>query len=151
MKIINCVLNGADGVEKISVVRSPVFCADSGRFCEDELLSFKFPDVLGNGVLAHANRTSDGAVARIALESFPILAVHQVGVDSDFTEGQSERKNFIRQRKIVFDGVALVVVVIIQAVPPEVFFSIHCKNFSFGTINRLPILRTGSLPACIIS
>ena len=151
MKIINCVLNRADGVTQISIVGATVFCMDSGRFCEDELLSFKLPDVLGNSLFAHANRTSDGAVARIALESFPILAVHQVGVDSDFTEGQSERKDLIRQRKIIFDGVALVVVVIIQAVPPEVFFSIHSRNFSFGTISRLPILRTGSLPACIIS
>ena len=151
VKIINRVLNGADGVEEISIVSAPVFGADSGRFCEDELLSLKFPDVLSNGLFTHANRPPDGAVARITLEGFPIFAVHQVGVDSDFTEGQSERKDFIRQRKIIFDGVALVVVMIIQAVPPEVFFSIHFRNFSFGTISRLPILRTGSLPACIIS
>ena len=151
MKIINCVLNRADGVEKISIVSSSVFCADSGRLGDDELLSLKFLDVFGNGFFAHANRLSDGVVARIALEGFPIFTVHQIGVDSDLTEGQSERKDFIRQRKIIFDGVALVVVMIIQAVPPEVFFSIHCKNFSFGTISRLPILRTGSFPACIIS
>ena len=151
MKIINRVLYRADGVEKIFIVGATVFGADSGRFGEDELLSLKVFNVLGNGVPAHANRTSDGAVARITLEGFPILAVHQVGIDSDLTEGQSERKDFIRQRKIIFDGVALVVVVIIQAVPPEVFFSIHSRNFSFGTISRLPILRTGSFPACIIS
>ena len=43
MKIINRVLNGADGVEEISVVSSSVFGADSGRLCDDELLSLKFP------------------------------------------------------------------------------------------------------------
>ena len=151
MKIINCVLNRADGVTQISIVGATVFCMDSGRFGDDELLSLKVFNVFGDRVSAHANRLSDGVVARIALEGFPIFTVHQIGVDSDFPEGQSERKDFIRQRKIIFDGVALVVVMIIQAVPPEVFFSIHCKNFSFGTISRLPILRTGSFPACIIS
>ena len=86
MKIINCVLNGADGVEKISVVSSSVFCTDSGRLCDDELLSLKFPDVLGNGSFAHSYRPSDGAIAWVALEGFPILAVHQVGIDSDLAE-----------------------------------------------------------------
>ena len=151
VKIVYCVLNWADGVEEISVVSSSVFGADSGRFGEDELLSLKIFNVLCNRVSAHAYRPSDGAIAWVALECFTILAVHQVGIDSDLTEGQSERKDFIRQRKIIFDGVALVVVVIIQAVPPEVFFSIHSRNFSLGTISRLPILRTGSFPACIIS
>ena len=87
VKIVYCVLNGADGVEKISVVSSSVFCADSGRLGEDELLSLKFPDVLGNGSFAHSYRPSDGAVARITLEGFTILTVHQVGVDSDLPEG----------------------------------------------------------------
>ena len=151
MKIINCVLYGTDGVTQIPIVGSSIFGVDSGRFCDDELLSLKVFNVLGNGVPAHANSPTDGAVAWITLECFPILTVHQVGIDSDLTEGQSQRKDLIRQRKIIFDGVTLVVVVIIQAVPPEVFFSIHSRNFSFGTISRLPILRTGSFPACIIS
>ena len=87
MKIINCVLNRADGVEEISVVRSSVLGADSGWLSCDELLSFQILDVLRNGVSAHSNSTTDGAVARIALEGFSILAVHQIGIDSDLTEG----------------------------------------------------------------
>ena len=87
VKIINRVLNGADGVEEISIVSAPVFGADSGRFCEDELLSLKFPDVLGNRVSAHVNSLTYALVAWIALEGFPIFAVHQVGVDSNFPEG----------------------------------------------------------------
>ena len=87
VKIINCVLYGADGVEKISVMSSSVFCSDSGRLGDDELLSLKFPDVLGNGFLAHANCLTDGVVAWIALDGFPIFAVHQIGVDSVFPEG----------------------------------------------------------------
>ena len=151
VKIINRVLYRADGVTQIPVVGSSVFGVDSGWFGDDELLSLKVFNVLGNRVSAHANCPTNGAVAWVALECFPIFTVHQIGIDSDLPEGQSKRKDFIRQRKVVFDGVALVVMMVIQAVPPEVFFSIHSRNFSFGTISRLPILRTGSFPACIIS
>ena len=151
MKIINCVLNRADGVTQIPVVNSTISGANSGWFGDDELLSLKVFNVLGNRVPAHANCPTDGAVARIALVGLPVFTVHKVGIDSDLTEGQSERKDFIRQRKVIFDRVALVVMMVIQAVPPEVFFSIHFRNFSFGTISRLPILRTGSFPACLIS
>ena len=140
VKIMDRVLYRTDGVTQVSIVSPTISGVDSGWFSGDELLSLKVFNVLGNGVSAHVNRFAYGFVARIALEGFPIFTVHQIGVDSDLTEGQSERKDFIRQRKIIFDGVALVVVMIIQAVPPEVFFSIHCKNFSLGTINRLPIL-----------
>ena len=87
VKIINCVLYGADGVTQIPIVGATVFCTDSGRLGDDELLSFKLPDVLGNGVPAHANSPTDGVVARITLEGFPILAVHQVSIDGDLTEG----------------------------------------------------------------
>ena len=87
VKIINRVLYRADGVEEISVVGATVFGADSGRFCDDELLSLKVFNVLGNGVPAHANSPTDGAVAWITLEGFPIFAVHQVGINSDLPEG----------------------------------------------------------------
>ena len=83
VKIINCVLYGADGVTQIPIVGSSIFSVDSGRLDGDELLSLKIFNVLGNGVPAHANSPTDGAVAWIALEGFPIFAVHQVGVDSD--------------------------------------------------------------------
>ena len=151
VKIINRILYRADSVTQISVVNSTISGVDSGRLGGDELLSIKVFNVLGNRVPTHANRLTDGAVARITLVGLPVFTVHQVGIDSDLTEGQSERKDFIWQRKVIFDRVALVVMMVIQAVPPEVFFSIHFRNFSFGTISRLPILRTGSFPACIIS
>ena len=40
VKIINCVLNGADGVTQVSIVGSSVFCVDSCRLGDDELLFF---------------------------------------------------------------------------------------------------------------
>ena len=140
-----------DGVTQVSVLDTTIFCMDSGRLNGDELLSLKVFNVLGNGVSAHVNRIAYGLVARIALVGLAILAVHQIGIDSDLTEGQSERKDFIRQRKVVFDGVSLLLMSVIHQVHSDVFFSIHCKNFSFGTIRWFPILRTGSFPACISS
>ena len=66
-------------VEKISVVSSSVFGADSGRLGDNELLSLKFLDVLGNGFIAHAISLTDG----VAREGLSILTEHQVGIDGD--------------------------------------------------------------------
>ena len=87
VKIMDRVLYRADGVTQVSVVSPTISGVDSGRLGGDELLSLKVFNVLGNRVPAHANSTTDGAVARIALEGFSILAVHQIGIDSDLTEG----------------------------------------------------------------
>ena len=85
--IIDRILYRTDGITQISVVSPTISGVDSCRLCDNESLSLKFPDVLGNGFLAHANCLTDGVVARIALKCFPIFAVHQVGIDGDLTEG----------------------------------------------------------------
>ena len=109
VKIMDRILYRADGVTQISVLNTTISGVDSGRLGGDELLSLKVFNVLGNRVSAHAYCPSDGAVARITLVGLAILAVHQVGIDSYLTEGQSERKDFIWQRKVIFDGVTLMV------------------------------------------
>ena len=109
VKIMDRVLYRADGVTQIPIVSATISGVDSGWFGDDEVLSLKVFDVLGNRVPAHANCPTDGAVAWVALVGLPVLAVHQVGINGDLPEGQSERKDFIRQRKVIFDGVALVV------------------------------------------
>ena len=109
VKIMDRILYRTDGVTQVSVVRATILGVDSGRLNGDELLSLKVFNVLGNRVPAHANCPTDGAVAWVALVGLPVLAVHQVGINGDLPEGQSERKDFIRQRKVIFDGVALVV------------------------------------------
>ena len=123
MKIMDRILYWTDGVTQVSVVGTTISGVDSGRFDGDELLSFKVFNVLGNRVSAHVDSLTYGLVAWVALEGFPILAVHQVGIYSDLTEGQSQRKDFIRQRKIIFDGVALVVMSIAHWVPPTTILS----------------------------
>ena len=87
VKIMDRVLYRADGVTQIPVVNSTISGVDSGRLGGDELLSLKVFNVLGNRVPAHANCPTNGAVAWIALIGLPVLAVHQVGIDSDLTEG----------------------------------------------------------------
>ena len=86
MKILDRVLYRTDGVTQIPVVSATISGMDSGRLGGDELLSLKVFDVLGNRVPAHANCPADGAVAWVALVGLPVLAVHQVGIDSDFSE-----------------------------------------------------------------
>ena len=86
VKIMDRVLYRADGVTQVSIVSPTISGVDSGRFDGDELLSFKVFNVLGNRVPAHANCPADGAVAWVALVGLPVLAVHQVGIDSDFSE-----------------------------------------------------------------
>ena len=85
--IIDRILYRTDGITQISVVSPTIFGVDSGRLDGDELLSLKVFNVLGNGVSAHVNRFAYGLVARITLVGLAILAVHQVGIDSDLPEG----------------------------------------------------------------
>ena len=87
VKIVDRVLYRTDGVTQVSIVSPTISGVDSGWFSGDELLSLKVFNVLGNGVSAHVNRFAYGFVARIALVGLSILAVHQVGIDSDLTEG----------------------------------------------------------------
>ena len=64
-----------------------IFRMNSGRLDGDELLSLKVFNILGNGVSAHVNCLTYGLVAGITLVGLPVFTVHQVGIDSDLTEG----------------------------------------------------------------
>ena len=83
VKIMDRVLYRTDGVTQVSVVGATIFGVDSGRLNGDELLSLKVFNVLRNGVSAHVN----SLVAWVALVGLPVFAVHQIGIDSDLTEG----------------------------------------------------------------
>ena len=87
VKIVDRVLYRTDGVTQVSVVGATIFSVDSCRLDGDELLPIKVFNVLRNGVSAHVNSLTYGLVARIALVGLSILAVHQIGIDSDLTEG----------------------------------------------------------------
>ena len=83
VKIIDRILYRADGVTQVSVVGATIFGVDSGRLNGDELLSLKVFNVLRNCVSAHVNSLE----AWVALVGLPVFTVHQVGIDSDLTEG----------------------------------------------------------------
>ena len=87
VEIMDRILYRTDGVTQVSILNTTISGMDSGRLDGDELLSLKVFNVLGNRVSAHVNSLTDGLVARIALVGLSILAVHQVGIDSDLTEG----------------------------------------------------------------
>ena len=87
VKIMDRILYRTDGVTQVSILDTTISGVDSGRFGGDELLSLKVFNVLRNRVSAHVNRFAYGLVARITLVGLSILAVHQVGIDSDFPEG----------------------------------------------------------------
>ena len=81
------ILYRSDCVTQVSVLDTTIFGVDSGRLNGDELLSLKVFNVLGNRVSAHVNSLTYGLIARIALVGLSILAVHQVGIDSNLPEG----------------------------------------------------------------
>ena len=83
VKIMDRILYGTDGVTQVSVVSPIISGVDSGRLNGDELLSLKVFNVLRNCVSAHVN----SLVAWVALVGLPVFAVHQIGIDSDLTEG----------------------------------------------------------------
>ena len=81
--IIDRILYRTDGITQISVVSPTISGVDSCRLDGDELLSLKVFNVLRNCVSAHVN----SLVAWVALVGLPVFAVHQIGIDSDLTEG----------------------------------------------------------------
>ena len=83
VKIMDRILYRTDGVTQVSVVGATILGVDSGRLNGDELLSLKVFNVLRNCVSAHVN----SLVAWVALVGLPVFAVHQIGIDSDLTEG----------------------------------------------------------------
>ena len=83
VKKVDRVLYRTDGVTQVSIVSPTISGVDSGRFDGDKLLSLKVFNVLRNCVSAHVN----SLVAWVALVGLPVFAVHQIGIDSDLTEG----------------------------------------------------------------
>jgi hypothetical protein len=47
----------------------------------------------------------------MALEGFPVLAVHQIGIDKNFARGKPQAKDTFRHRKIVAGLIPAVVII----------------------------------------
>ena len=87
--------------------------ANHGRLGEDEALVFKPVHVFLDGVVAHADGASDSAVARMALVSLSVLAVHQECEDGDLSRIKPQPKYGFGHRKEIA-GVVTFVLIMVQ-------------------------------------
>lgn len=124
-------LDGADGVEQISVEQSAVFAAHHSRLGADEPLLLQAADIFGNGVFVHTHHLADGLVAGIALEGLPVLCPQQIAVDSDLSRAQPQNKNFIGNREKVLERFPLRPLLKPHKIPPDIFlfFVLHKSHF----------------------
>lgn len=79
-------------------------CTDRCRFSCDQMLLFQSRYIFFDSVSTESYRPANGFVTWMTLKGFPILAVHQVSVHRNLSGRESKTKDFIRQRKIVFNG-----------------------------------------------
>ena len=73
-------------------MRPAVTGLDHRRLGEDEALMLQPVHVFLDGVVAHTDGASDGAVARMALVGFSVLAVHQECENGISPESSPSRK-----------------------------------------------------------
>ena len=158
--VLHRLLNRANGIEQGAVMLLSFLRDDGGRFGSDELLCDQSVDILFHRVLAQSHRVTYSLVARVALKGFPVLAEHQVSVYRDLACREIQTKDFVRQRKIIFHRIALWISVVLHTASPQSFsfllhfekwLSTHSRNFSLGTIKRLPTRMTGNPFSCISS
>ena len=87
--------------------------ANHGRLGEDEALVLKPVHIFLDGVVAHTDGTSDGAVARMALVGFSVLAVHQECENGDLSRIKPKPKGGFGHRKEIA-GVVTFVLIMVQ-------------------------------------
>lgn len=105
MEKIDWFLDRANGIEEASVSTAAIFGADCSGSRGNEAFVLQHPDIFTDSVCTHFNGFANRAVAGIALERFSVLAVEEEGIDGNLPSFQTERENFIWQRKIVFDRI----------------------------------------------
>ena len=87
--------------------------ANHGWLGEDETLALKPVHVLLDGVVAHADGATDGAVARMTLIGLSVLAVHKECEDGDLSRVKPQPKGGLGHRKEIA-GVVTFVWIIVQ-------------------------------------
>ena len=113
------ILDRSNGLEQIAVTLYAIFRNDGGRLDCDQAFINKTVHIFLDGVPAHADSIADGSVTWMALKIFSVLTVHEVSVHKNFAAAQSQREDFIRQRKIIFHRISLWVMVVSQRSPPD--------------------------------
>ena len=90
-----------------------VMGANHSRLGADEALALKPVHVFLDGVVAHADGTSYGAVARMALIGLSVLAVHQECENGDLSRIKPQPKGGFGHRKEIA-GVVTFVWIMVQ-------------------------------------
>ena len=92
-------------------MNSAVSSLDLGMLGGNQPLVFKASHIFLHRVVAHTDGLADGTEARMALEGFPVLAVHQIGIDKNLARGKPQAKNTFRHWKIIAGNVPAVVII----------------------------------------
>ena len=143
-------LNGADGVDEISVAHAAVLRGDGAGLGADESLLLQTGHILPHSVFAQPHRPTDGAVAGMTLVGPAVLAAEKVIVDGDLVRSETEIEDFVWDEIVVLVRIPLRSALEHQASPP-VCASTHRRNFSLGTTMRFPIRRAGKPVSCMSS
>ena len=91
-----------------------VTCANHRRLGVDEALAFKAIHVFSDGVVAHADGTTDGSVARMTRERFSVLAVHEKAQEGDLSVVKSETEHSLGHRKEITGVISAFRIVVSQ-------------------------------------
>ena len=110
--VINGFLDRADGVEQRTIARFLARGIHQRRLHRDEPLFDESADVAHHSFLSSANGAPDGGIAGAALIVLSVLDVEQVGIDRQLARGEVKGEDLIWQREIVFDRVALRILLI---------------------------------------
>ena len=92
---------------------SAVTGSNHGWLGENEALVFEPVHVLLDGVVAHADGATDGAVARMTLIGLSVLAVHKECENGDLSRIKSKPKGGFGHRKEIA-GVVTFVLIMVQ-------------------------------------
>ena len=85
---------------------------DHRRLGEDEALMLQPVHVFLDGVVAHTDGASDGAVARMALVSLSVLAVHQECENGDLSRIKPQPKYGLGHREILAGDISFVLIMV---------------------------------------
>ena len=106
--ILDCQNDWLDMIEQISIAYT-IGSEQSCRTGSDEALLLQHVHILFYCVSAvDPNGSTDGFITGIALVRFTILQIEEVGIDSQFTGREIQRKDFIRQHEVMRACVRLV-------------------------------------------
>lgn len=92
------------------------------RLGAEETFAPEAVNILLDGVVAHSGCSADGGVARITLEGFSVLAVHEIGEKRNLTCIEIETENCFWHWKIIAGDILSVRIVVSQPYTSLLFF-----------------------------